>query len=403
MKFIKFIPFAVIAAALLLAVVISRSGGQRQMLRPRETHSGSSTSDSIKDNLATVADLRSATVPSAMSDPIDPARLQKTDDPGLEKLAEYEIAGKGEFGGMMIFAQMPVSGEQAAAQAESMAAVLKKYSSFDIKPLVVIEPILESGAIIDFSDFGAGSYDTPLENYFSVLRREGISDSQMGMWVPFPEPNTDSWGVKNSKPADFVRAFNDYAAVFKKYFPGAQLSLLLDNQTYDYRRNDYAGAPLEPYLAGIGKSNISSFGLQGFPWAPGAASNDRPIYDAAEFLSAAPAIEAAKSLGVASIWFNTGTFAAMYAADPVNRAVASPAQRAAILASILGQANTVKKAGFDIAINIFAQNKSKEAEAIDWSYWNGLSDIGNPNGLALSEFVLRARAAGIFLYAFDSK
>ena len=403
MKFIKLIMFAVIAAAFLLAVLISQTSERQQILRPGETQPDPTASVSIKSNLSTMATFRSATVPLANADPIDPFRLQKAADPGLEKLAEYEVAGKGGFGGMMIFTQMPGSGEQATAQAGSMATALKEYSSFGIKPLVIIEPTLENGAIIDFSDFAAGIYDAGLENYFSVLRWEGISDSQMGMWVPFPEPNTDSWGVKNAKPADFERAFNDYAVVFKKYFPAAQLSLLLDNQTYDYLRNDYASTPLEPYLKIIDKLNVSSFGFQGFPWAPKATSGDHLTADAAEFLSAARAIEAAKSLGVTSIWFNTGTFAAMYATDPANRVAVSPAQRTAILNSILGQARAAKKAGFGVSINIFAQNKSNEEEAIDWSYWNGMSDIGNPNGLALSEFVLRARAAGIFLYAFDSK
>jgi len=127
------------------------------------------------------------------------------------------------------------------------------------------------------------------------------------------------------------------------------------------------------------------------------------VTDAAVFLSADSAVKTAKSLGVNSIWFNTGTYRAMYANDPAHTVTATAAQRATILDSVFGQASAAKAAGFNVAINIFAENKSTDEEAIDWSYWSSLADINNPNATALANFASKAHKAGIFLSVFDSK
>ena len=333
---------------------------------------------------------------------INTLALQRASDPGLQKLAEYETACASSFGGMMIFAQLPTSATLAPGDASDMAAALKEYSKLGVKPLVIAEPTGDNGTV-DFSNFASGTYNQALQTYFAALKQQGINDAQMGTWVPFPEPNTDSWGKNNAGPANFVAAFNAYAMIFKKYFPAAQLSIMLDNQTYDYQTGDYAYVSLAPYISGINKSYISSFSLQGFPWSPELGADDVAVTDAAVFLSADSAVKTAKSLGVNSIWFNTGTYRAMYANDPAHTVTATAAQRAAILDSVFGQASAAKAAGFNIAINIFAENKSTDEEAIDWSYWSSLADINNPNATALANFASKAHKAGIFLSVFDSK
>jgi hypothetical protein len=344
-------------------------------------------------NVKSILDQRAAT--------INIPALQKANDPGLQKLAEYETATSGAFGGMMIFVQLPLSVKRAPGDASDMAAALKEYAKLGIKPLVIVEPSNDNGTI-DFSKFASGYYDPAVQSYFAALKQQGISDQQMGMWVPFPEPNTDSWGENNSRSQDFVSAFNGYAVIFKKYFPSARLSIMLDSQTYNYQTGDYSYASLEPYISGINKSYISSFGLQGFPWAAQPGTDDVTVTDAAVFLNADNAVAAAKSLGVGSIWFNTGTYRAMFTNNLARTVTATAAQRALILDSILGQTVKAQAAGFNVSVNIFAQNKSADPEAIDWSYWTAPAGIKDPDGLALSNFASKASQAGIFPYVFDS-
>jgi hypothetical protein len=334
---------------------------------------------------------------------INTSALREANDPGLRKLAEYETATGGVFSQMMIFTQLPVLENSAADQAASMAAQLKDYAALGVKPLVIVEPSTDDGGVVNFSKFAAGLYLQPLNEYFKALKLKGISDAQMGTWVPFPEPNTDSWGRDNSSPADFAAAFNSYAAVFKKYFPAASLSIMLDNQTYNYLTGDYEDGSLAVYLDGINKSYVSSFGLQGFPWAPARGLDDGSVIDASVFLGAGRAIAGAKALGVNSIWFNSGTFGAMYAQDPQKTVAMDAGRRGAILDSIFAQANEAKAAGFNVMVNIFAQNKSREDEAIDWSYWSAPADINGPSGLVLSKFASQAAAADISLSIFDAQ
>lgn len=328
-------------------------------------------------------------------------RLSESTDPGLQKLAEYQKAfGESTFKQLMVFSEFPASTGQAKEMAEKMAATISEYDSLCVTPLVVVEPINGDG-IISFQDIASGNYNEVLDSYFSTLRANSITGGQMGTWVPLPEPNSDAWGKNNADPADFIPAFNTYAAILKKYFPDADVSLLIDSQTYDWQTDDFYFQALDPYLSGIKKENISSFGLQGFPWAPQAGSTVPPMLEASVFLGVPMAISAADKLEIKSLWFNTGTFSSAYA-DNAKVVTLSPAARNQIMAGILKQAELAKNQGYSVFVNIFSQDKSRDSEAIDWSY-----GIGNPAKKAdadvLRPFIAACHRQGIGLSLFDSR
>jgi hypothetical protein len=81
-------------------------------------------------------------------------------------------------------------------------------------------------------------------------------------------------------------------------------------------------------------------GFQGFPWSTG----DKPE----QYLNHEGPIALARELQVHTVWFNTGT-AESYSGKSVPAAV-----RRTQLLGALAQAETVKAAGFDTRINLFA-------------------------------------------------
>ena len=271
-----------------------------------------------------------------------------------------------------------------------MASTLKETASFGISPIVIVEPVNAGGSVLSFADIAAGKYDAALEKYFSELKNQNVSETALGIWTPLSEPNVNEWGAKNNNPQDFVAAFNRFAAIFKKNFAGGQLSVLLDNYSYDAKAGEFNAVPLVPYLTGLEKQYISSFVLQGFPWPEKGVQ-----YSASDFLNRDIALSAAQNLGVKSIWFNTGTFASGRD-DYGNIITMSVSERQTILNGILDQANQLKSLGYQITVNLFAQDKSQTQEGIDWSY---LKD--SQSRQILCDFISRARSLGIALSLYD--
>lgn len=299
------------------------------------------------------------------------AQLGSASDLRLAKLAEYETICNSQFADkMMIFTNMPKDDDEAREAAQKMAKTLKEFEQHQLVPLVIVEPQTSWG-LIDFDEYKTGFYDPWITTYFKELKKAGVTNKNIGYWVPFPEANLPYWNRKNATPADFAIIVNKYLKIGKAEFKDMHGSVLLNSATYesddfDWERGDYTS--LVPYVEGLDKSLISSFGLQGFPWSPPANRNGNGIYDAREFLNADLAIEAAKKIGVNEIWFNSGTFATKYAQDD-SRKVNISAQKRKDVA--IGEINEIKRArdkGYKVWFNIFAEDKSNVAEATNWSY-----------------------------------
>ncbi len=178
---------------------------------------------------------------------------------------------------------------------------------------------------------------------------------------------------------------------------------MLDSESYapgaGWGNGNYVS--LVPYVQNIPKGLFDAFGLQGFPWAaPANEPSEGSLYDPAVYLRTDFAIAAARTLGVQSIWLNTGTFNTMYANQPGQQITNTPAQRQAMLEGIVQLAAQTKAAGFSVAIHLFAQDKAGLDEATDWSYWQQPGD--GPATAVFKTFAFDAAAAGVPIWIYDT-
>lgn len=309
----------------------------------------------------------------------------------LRQLEIYqEFCSSKVFSDLNVFTNLPASVDESVEMADQMGEVLQEFRIYGVSPIVIVEPVDSNGDFISFKEIGSGAFDAALNAYFSSLKLSGADDQNIGLWVPFPEPNINEWGPNNNRPGDFSAAFNRYAAIFKRNFPQGRLSPLLDNYTYDPENDDYSITSLHPYLEGLNKAYLWGFGLQGFP-----SAEDGPNIAAPAFLDLKLASDSALLLGVKSIWLNTGTFATAKA-ESGNLVRLSADDRAAMLNSILANASDLKNRGYRVAINLFAQDKRETDEGIDWSYLKTAADQE-----ALFALISNAAKAGIPLWFYD--
>lgn len=309
--------------------------------------------------------------------------LSGSGNPVLVKLAEYESVCGGAFTDhSMFFAGMPTDLSQVADQASYVAGVLKQYASYDIKPMVVLEP--QKG--MDLHAYATGAFDDSMQAYFAALKNLGVTDATIGQWVLFPEANIPEWG--NTDPNDYAANVTRTAQMLKANFPAAKVLLMLDSKTYPSNDQDYLQGKyvsLAPYIQNIPKGLVDSFGLQGFPWAAPANTNWESSEDAGVFLNHSIAEEAARILGRSNVWFNTGTYNVYYANSPEMRVVATAERRQSVMRSVTSQITAMKNKGFNVSVNIFAEDKSAVTEARDWSYW----PAGNPAGSSHTDIFKR--------------
>jgi hypothetical protein len=332
--------------------------------------------------------------------------LSGSNEPHLQKLQEYqEACGSFVTNSLMVFTDMPKDDRDAVSRATRLAETLRAFKAAGVTPLVIVEPVSDWG-LIDFTEFGNGFYDTWINRYFQELRNLGLTDADLGTWVPFPEANLPYWNNKNATPADFSAVVNRYLRILKQYYPTTPGSVLLNSATYDTNDFEWSNGEyisLRPYLIGIDKNLVQSFGLQGFSWMPKATQTGPGVFNAAEYLNAKMAIEAAETLGVKKIWYNTGSFERKYTLDEQFTVNLSPGRRKDVLNGIIAQAKKTQAAGYSVSINLFAEDKSNVAEATDWSYWQQGQYKASEHTVVLTSFVRQLSEAQIGLSLFDIK
>ena len=321
-----------------------------------------------------------------------------TSDLSLQELAKYgKNYNNGGISRTMKFTDVPDTSQGAQSQAIKMAGTLRQFASDGISPLIIMEPVSDSsGNPINFSAYRNGAYDSILSTYFQTLKSQGIDDSTMGMWVYFPEANLPQWGPVDQ--ADFAPNVTRTVQLQKQYFPNSQSSIMLDAESYPAGSTSWSSGSyvsLAPFINGIPSGLIDSFGLQGFPWVPAAnVSGQASSLNPAVYLNSSLAVAAAKQLGAAQIWLNTGTFAAAYTNNSSQTVTMTDAQRQSILNGVLQQATNLKLAGFTVAVNLFSEDKSATSEAEDLSYQS-------PDAQAvLKNFAAQLQAAGIGFWLF---
>jgi hypothetical protein len=322
--------------------------------------------------------------------------------PELRKLSQYEqLCGGALAARTSFFVPTPDTVAAASGDASDVATTLKEYSRLGVAPLVFMEPDTDAGVDLDLVQYQNGAYNAALNAYFADLKADGITDSMMGIWVLIPEGNIPGWGSVD--PTTFAADVTITAQYQKQYFPDSQSAVLLDSESYPSASSWSNGAytSLVPYVQGIPKGLINSFGLEGFPWATPANQPGPEEYNPDVYLRTDLAAAAARSLGVTSIWLNTGTFHQMYTQDAAETVTMTPLQRQAILAEVVVQAKALQQQGFTVAVHLFAQNKAATSEAIDWSYWQ-TNPGDEPDSEVLTTFVHNLNAANIPFWLFDT-
>lgn len=321
-----------------------------------------------------------------------------TKDAQLKVLSEYEKACNSMFiSDMMLFTNMPISTPTAEAAADKMAVRLKDFSAQHINPIVIVEPDSEWG-LVDFHEFSTGYYDDWIQDYFTRLKENGVTDSMMGLWIPFPEPQQPFWN-NNADPDDFAASVNRYFKALRKTFPHGRTGILLDSQTGESDK-----APqLLAYTRLVDNSLVDVAGLQGFPWYPSSADSERePIVLASEFAPASLLSQVAKSLDTKEVLFNIGTFRHKKADDGGNIAVTTVDRRAS-LDSITKEVSELRSSGHKVTVNIFAENKFDTKEGVDWSYWQSGKYQGSEQALLFTHFVADIKKTGSAISLFDSR
>jgi hypothetical protein len=327
--------------------------------------------------------------------------LAKSSNLILKKIAEYEVVCNGAVvDRAMTFVGMPTTDEAAKHSATNVIATLKEFSAVSISPLVVFEPDATSPTILD--DIRTGKYDSQIDAFFSMIRNAGITSEQMGTWVLFPEANTPSWHT--TQPSDFASNVSKVATMQKQYFPTSKSTILLNSISYpdnDVSWDHGEKSSLVPYVADLSKGLIDSIGLQGFPHQ--SAANVTPgssQLNPRDFLPAELIAEAADTLGVKTIWLNTGTFKSMYTDDSSARISLTAAQRRTILTAIADEAQELRTHRYSVSVNVFAADKTQANEHVDWSYWPVGKADQSQDTVVLDSFIrqLRTNDVGFSLY-----
>lgn len=332
-----------------------------------------------------------------------PLNLSTAHATGLVKLAAYQQACHSfATDTMMVFVSMPPNTTAAVAYAKQDAATLEDFSQHGIRPLVIAEPSDQNGNNLDFGAFASGTYSSAINAYFTQLKSSGVTGRQLGIWNPFPEANLPYW--KNNLPQYFAPDVNLYLNILRSYFPTAQTSIMLNSATYNTTDFDWANGEYDsllPYVKGITPGLVNYAGLQGFPWQPqqgGAGA----ILNATEFLSPDLLSEMADALGTKNVWFNTGTYAAKYILSPKEEVTMSPDRRSAVLTTVDNEALVLQKRGYNVNVNIFAQDKSNTSEETDWSYWHNGQPFSSTATPVITNFINELGTQHIGLWLFDN-
>jgi hypothetical protein len=328
------------------------------------------------------------------------AKLNLTDslDLNISRLDKYQqLCNSFAANRLMVFVDMPTTPEQGIEKGKKIASKLAEFKKFGITPVVVAEPS-DGDKKISFKDFSNGKFEPALDSYFKTIKEQGIDDSSIGIWVPFPEANVPYWNFDGALPADFATNVNIYVGALKKYFK-AKATILLNSQTYSPEDSNWEYGSYDsfvPYVKGIKKGIVDSFGVQGLPWVSPANTKRREQFVAKDFLQTELAVEAAKLLKVKEVWFNTGTFSEKYTTDPIKKSRVSISSRKTMLKDILSEAQLIQNEKFDVWINLFAEDKSYLAESTNWSYLNN-----DESKIVLKEFITKSQEQEVKLSIFD--
>lgn len=271
---------------------------------------------------------------------------------------------------MMLETDFPATQSTAITMGKQMAASLIAWHKADVTPLVMFDPTLNgsSSANMNLYAFYSGSiYYQALSTYFQAIKSSGITTDEMGLWVPFDEPNLPEWYRGIVSPSLFDRNVNSFATDIRTFYPGVKLSVMLNSQTCQTGwincqtadNSQTFSSALEPYLMSLKTTNLSSFGFEGYTWSS--------VDNASQYLNGSVAIDGASTIGVKDVWFNTGTYQIVEYNHVISRATLS--RRGQVLNQIFSQVSSAQSAGINVDfVNIFSQNVLDGDGSANYSY-----------------------------------
>ena len=324
--------------------------------------------------------------------------FSQTIDKNLTILEKYQdLCDSFAVSQVMFFIDMPTDNDGAIAKAKKVSPKLKEFAKYNITPIVVAEPT-DGDKKISLREFSQGKYNDVLDLYFKTIKEDGVTDAQIGTWVPFPEYNVPYWNFDGSIPLDFGTNVNNYVTPLKKYFK-ARVGILLNSQTYypedvNWEYGSYDS--FVPYLKGVKKGIVDTFGVQGLPWVSPANTKRVEQFDPKDYIQSDLTVEAAKFLKVKDIWINTGTFSEKYTNTAEKKTTVSINNRKTMLAGVITEAQKIQNEKFNVTVNLFAQDKSYLGESTNWSYLSNQS-----SKLVLRQFISDAQEKDIKLSLFD--
>jgi hypothetical protein len=191
----------------------------------------------------------------------------------------------------------------------------------------------------------------------------------------------------------------------KRFYPSSKTSILLDSMTYSTPGTWEGGGravSLLPYVQNIPRGLLDSVGLQGFPWEPAANLNEANNGTATNYLRINLLIELARGVGVQDTWVNSGTFSVAYSGQDGRQVTISPAQRQVLLDSVVSQLKVAQTAGLNISMHLFAEDKSRVAEGVNWSYWPNNQYATSDATAIFKDFTSKLQSNHIPLWLFDA-
>ena len=279
--------------------------------------------------------------------------LANSTDPGLKKLAQVERQYSYAPSANLMRAEMPASVADAEASAQAMAKKLKEYGNQGVEPFVFF------GSAQDIHSkkmpkLEGGAYQGVIDAYFRELKNAGVTDKEMGCWIPLPDANDTTQKGGAVSPKDFQDRAVLAAQNIKTHWNTAKVG-------FAFKASD----PMQSYVEGVPSDLIDVLGVEAFPTAPGQS--------ATSYLPLVGPASAAHTLGAKEMWVRTGTYNEAHGPHGQEVTV-TPHERSQQLATGLGQVAVAKDQGFVVNIDVRMDNDYANGGA-NWSY--GPADYTN--------------------------
>ena len=312
----------------------------------------------------------------------DPTRLDSDNEIVRGIGGMEERAGRKIFDGLMTFFEVPAD-QKALTDAMSWhPAALQQTEAAGLGNVVILEPADPSLTNLEVAQ-------TRTDIYFAEMKKQGVTDKQLGRVVVAPEPIVG--GLAGSTAGTFIESVNMYRSSLAEHFPEAESTILIDTAPEERTvlvealRSKKLDTPLETVgVQAYGNAARIPFDAEGKP-------------DISRYLTVDAVLEIAEAAGTDRVWINTGI--PRKDINSYSRGDYTVDQRTAIANAVADVVQQVQNRGLTVDnLVLFAENKlhkpEDDPEGRDFSFHPGDEE-------ALVTFADRLKALGVPLIGFD--